>query len=528
MNRFAAIARTLAGLGSWRRAGLLLLAGGLAGLAMPPFNFWWLLFAAFPLLIWIIAEAPPRRAFFLGWLFGLGYFAVCFYWIGIAFMVDAATYLWMMPFMVGALAGGMALYWGLAAFATALSRQKGLARLIAFAVFLAVAEWLRGRLLTGFPWTAPGLAANGMGGLAQAASLIGMPGLTLLIAMWASLPALLGFTGRRRGEVVAALALLALLPALWLWGAYRLAEVEARPAEAVSLRIVQPNIAQDDKWRGDNARPIFDKMKIMSQTPTAERPNGMDGLSVVIWPESALSFPVDESPQALSELADLLPDGTALVLGALRRDPQDQAEGGERRVYNSVLGLDSAANILARYDKWRLVPGGEFLPFESILEPLGFRKVVTVPGSFTPGPGPRNISLPGLPLAAVLICYEAIFPHQLLDPAQRPDWIINVTNDGWFGESSGPYQHLAQARLRAIEQGLPLVRAANTGISAIIDAKGRVEAELGLGAEGVIDGSLPPAISATIYARAGDWTLLGLLFLLSAVGFAVRRPRATS
>ncbi|QIG47480.1 apolipoprotein N-acyltransferase [Nordella sp. HKS 07] len=521
-----AIVRTLAGLGSWRKAGFLLLAGGLAGLAMPPFNFWPLLFVAFPLFIWIMDEAPPRRAFFLGWLFGLGYFTVCFYWIGIAFLVDAATYLWMMPFMVGALAGGMALYWGLAAFATVLLRQTGLAKLIAFAVFLAIAEWLRGHLLTGFPWTAPGLAVNGMGGLAQAASLIGMPGLTLLIALWACLPALFGFAERRPRELIAAALLLALLPGLWLWGAYRLAE--ARPLSSVSLRIVQANIAQDDKWRGDNARPIFDKMKMMSQAPTPARPDGIEGISVVIWPESSLSFLIDENAQGLAELADLLPEGTSLVLGALRRDPQDQTEGAERRVYNSVLGLDSAANVVARYDKWRLVPGGEFLPFESILEPLGFRKVVTVPGSFTAGPGPRNISLPGLPPAAVLICYEAIFPHQLIDPAQRPDWIINVTNDGWFGESSGPYQHLAQARLRAIEQGLPLVRAANTGISAIIDAKGRIEAELGLGAEGVIDGSLPPAISATIYARAGDWMLVGLLFLLSAVGIVVRQSRAAS
>lgn len=495
---------------------------------MPPFNVWPLLFVAFPLFIWIMAEVRPRRAFFLGWLFGLGYFAVCFYWIGIAFLVDAATYLWMMPFMVGALAGGMALYWGLAAFATALLRQTGLAQLIAFAVFLAIAEWLRGHLLTGFPWTAPGLAVNGMGGLAQAASLIGMPGLTLLITLWASLPALFGFPQRRRHEIIAASLLLALLPALWLWGTYRLAEAEARPPRTVSVRIVQPNIAQDDKWRGDNARPIFDKMKMMSRAPSPARPDGIEGVSVVIWPESALSFPIDESPQGLSEIADLLPDGTSLVLGALRRDPQDQAEGAERRVYNSVLGLDSAANVVARYDKWRLVPGGEFLPFESILEPLGFRKVVTVPGSFAAGPGPRNITLPGLKPAAVLICYEAIFPHELIDPARRPDWIINVTNDGWFGKSSGPYQHLAQARLRAIEQGLPLLRAANTGISAIIDAKGRIEAELGLGAEGVIDGSLPPAISATTYARAGDWMLVGLVFLLGAVGIVVRQSRPAS
>lgn len=526
MNRFEAIAETLAGLGGWRRAGLLLLAGAMAGLAMPPFYVWPLLFIAFPLFIWTLGEVPPRGAFLTGWLFGLGYFSVCFYWIGIAFLVDAATYLWMMPFMVGALAGGMALYWGLAALATAAIRQQGLARLIVFAMFLSVAEWLRGHLLTGFPWTAPGLAVTGMGGLAQAAALVGMPGLTLLVALWASLPALLGFAPRRRGEIIGACLLLALLPALFLWGVYRLSQAGAPGAESVSVRIVQPNIAQDDKWRGDNARPIFDKMKRMSQEATPDRPDGINGIKVVIWPESSLSFFIDESTQGLAELAELLPEGTSLVLGALRRDVQET--GPERRVYNSVLGLDSEANVVARYDKWRLVPGGEFLPFESVLEPLGFRKVVTVPGSFTAGPGPRNISLPGLAPAAVLICYEAIFPHDLVDPAERPAWIINVTNDGWFGKSSGPYQHLAQARLRAIEQGLPLLRAANTGVSAIIDAKGRVEAKLGLGEEGVIDGKLPAALPATLYAQASDWMLAGLLLILGVTGIVVRQSRATS
>jgi len=171
------------------------------------------------------------------------------------------------------------------------------------------------------------------------------------------------------------------------------------------------------------------------------------------------------------------------------------------------------------------VPGGEFLPFESILEPLGFRKVVTVPGSFTSGPGPRNISLPGLEPASVLICYEAIFPHDLVDPARRPAWIINVTNDGWFGRSSGPYQHLAQARLRTIEQGLPLARAANTGISAIIDSYGRIETSLDLGSEGILDGTLPAPLAPTVYSRIGDWVLAGLTFLLCMAGIAVRQSR---
>jgi apolipoprotein N-acyltransferase len=511
-------------LGGWRKAGLLLLAGAAAGLAMPPFDLWPLLFLSIPILVWSLDRGSWRHAFAQGWLFGLGYFAACFYWIGIAFLVDAATYLWMMPFMVGALAGGMALYWGLAAMATIMLGQRGLARIIAFAVCFAIAEWLRGHLLTGFPWTAPGLAVDGIGGLAQAAALFGMPGLTLLVVLWAALPALAGFAGTRRREWVAALLLLALLPGLWLWGNQRLAEDAGKTVDGVALRIVQPNIAQEAKWRREAARENFDKLKKLSTRSTPERPRGIDDVSVVIWPESAVSFFIDESEQGLSELADMLPQRTMLVMGALRRDAEGQ---GERRVYNSVLAFDGDARLVAHYDKWRLVPGGEFLPFEDILKPLGFRKVVTVPESFAAGPGPRNIVLPGLASAAVLICYEAIFPDDLIDAAARPSWIINVTNDAWFGRSSGPYQHLAQARLRAIEQGLPLIRAANTGISAIIDAYGRIEASLPLGVEGVLDARLPAGLPLTLYARAGDSMLAGLIAVLLLAMIVLRQSWKT-
>jgi apolipoprotein N-acyltransferase len=307
-----------------------------------------------------------------------------------------------------------------------------------------------------------------------------------------------------------------------LWGSYRLAGDDDKTVAGVTLRIVQPNISQDDKWRSDNARPVFDRMKLLSSQPTAERPHGINDVSVVIWPESSVSFFMDESKQGLSELAEMLPPQSVLVMGALRRDTPGQDES---KVYNSVLAFDGDANLVAHYDKWRLVPGGEFLPFEAILEPLGFRKVVTVPGSFASGPGPSNIALPGLAPAAVLICYEAIFPHDLIDQKERPSWIINVTNDGWFGRSSGPYQHLAQARLRTIEQGLPLIRAANTGISAIIDSYGRTGQSLALGTEGVLDGQLPQSLPPTLYGRAGDTMLAGLIILLGLVAMALRYVR---
>jgi apolipoprotein N-acyltransferase len=283
------------------------------------------------------------------------------------------------------------------------------------------------------------------------------------------------------------------------------------------LRIVQPDIPQDEKWREGNARAIFEEMLELSQQPSPQSPNGLADITHIIWPESALPFYVDESTEALAIIDAMLNPGKTLIMGAVRRDPTKRDAAGDTVAYNSVLVLDDGAKIAARYDKWRLVPGGEFLPFESVLAPMGFRKLVTVPGSFTAGPGPRTFSIPHAPPAGMLICYEAIFPDLIVDSINRPEWLINVTNDGWFGRSSGPHQHFAQARLRAIEQGLPIVRAANTGISAVIDSYGRVKTSLGLGERGVIDAPLPRSLpDATLYARIGDWAFLTLvLFLLS-------------
>jgi apolipoprotein N-acyltransferase len=239
--------------------------------------------------------------------------------------------------------------------------------------------------------------------------------------------------------------------------------------------------------------------------------DGLNGVSHVVWPESAVPFLIDESQEALARLDEVLPDNTVLIMGALRRN---QGIDGKIHVYNSIQGFDGFANLVVQYDKWRLVPGGEFLPFEWLLAPLGFRKVVTVPGSFAAGEGPVTLPVPGAPPAGFLVCYEAIFPERLIDPNDRPQWLINVTNDGWFGKSTGPFQHLAQARLRAIEQGLPIIRAANTGISAVIDPYGRILQRLEIGEAGVIDTRLPATGAVTIYGRFGD----SLLAILSVLG----------
>ena len=508
----------IAGLPAPARGALALAAGAVAACGLPPVGAWPLAFVALPLFLVLLETAKAsswRSGFGTGWLFGLGYFAVAFHWIGFAFLVDAATYLWMMPFMLGALAGGMAIYWGLAALAARRFGGHGLPLALMAAAMIGIAEWLRGHLFTGFPWAAPGLLVDGMGGLAQAASLIGMTGLTVLILLWASLPYVL-LKGPRRGEVAAVLAIALALPALWVWGNLRLSSATVTMVPGVTFRIVQPNVPQQQKWREDNARNIFEDLKRLSTAATEKHPNGIASITHLLWPESAVPFLIDESPVAKAELQPLLGGRTALVTGSIRRDP---GGGEDPDVFNSVIVFDGTATPVQRYDKWRLVPGGEFLPLGWLLEPLGFRKVVHTPGSFRAGPGPRSVMLPGGLKAALLVCYEVIFPDALIDRADRPQLIINVTNDGWFGRSTGPWQHLAQARLRAIEQGLPVLRAANTGISAVIDSHGRYLQRLPLMEEGVIDSPLPEAISAPLYGRWGD--ILVFLLLVTTISGAI-------
>ncbi|HUR42574.1 MAG TPA: apolipoprotein N-acyltransferase [Aestuariivirga sp.] len=506
MNR---IAGRIRGLRGWRRALAALAAGMGTALSLPPLDLWPVLFLAVPVLL-LLLEGLERgaiaKSFLVGWLFGLGYFIFALQWIGFAFLVDAQTYLWMMPFAVGGLAAAMAIYWGLAALTVNALGLKGLRLVLGYAAMLALGEWLRGRLFTGFPWAAPGLAVDGMGALAQTASLVGMTSLTLLIILWAGLPLVL--IGQRHR--LAAAGLLLLLPLGWGYGLYRLSWATRADVPQVRLRIVQPNIGQNEKWREDNARAIFDTLVSLSSEATPERPDGIAGVTHVIWPESAVPFLIDEGGGAAGEVAAMLGGRTVLITGALRRDrPQSESP-----IHNSVIVFDGWGEVAARYDKWRLVPGGEFLPFASLLEPLGFRKVITVPGSFAPGPGAITLDIPAAPPVAILICYEAIFPHGLVSSGTRPQWLLNVTNDGWFGSSTGPWQHLAQARLRTIEQGLPMARAANTGISAVIDPYGRTRAALSLGQPGVLDAALPAALAPTLYSRFGDGALALLLCLL--------------
>jgi apolipoprotein N-acyltransferase len=376
-------------------------------------------------------------------------------------------------------------------------------------------------VLTGFPWNTFGYALTEPLALAQTASLIGLWGLTFFsVAIFASPAALIDGRSRGRRPRIAPVLGLLLLVAMSIFGGVRLALQPTMVVANVKLRIMQPNLQQDVKFNYSAKAEVMQKYLTLSDRASGPQSTGVRDASILIWPESAFPFFLAREADAMAQIADLLPKGTVLITGSVRAP--DLPPGTRiTRAYNSIYVIDHDGSVLSVYDKLHLVPFGEYLPFQEWMEKLGFEQLTKVQGGFIPGTRRRTMPIPNAPLALPLICYEAIFPGDIAARSDRPGWIVNLTNDGWFGISTGPYQHLQQARLRAIEQGIPLVRAANTGISAVIDPLGRTIARLGLGVEGVLDSPLPSAIAPTIYARVGD--IPAAIMVAAAMIFVIRR-----
>lgn len=514
----------------WKRAAIALAAGATSALAMAPFNAWPVLFLTFPIMIWLIDGTGAERlrgvptAAMAGWWFGFGYFVSGLYWIGYAFLVDAPTFAWLMPAAVLGLPAYLALF---TAFGFAMARlmwTTGASRVIAFATSLTVSEWLRGHVLTGFPWNAFGYALSEPLALAQMASLIGLWGVTFLsVAIFAS-PAVLidGCSCGRKPWIAPAMAL-SLLVAMGIFGSVRLKLQPISTVANVRLRIMQPNLQQDIKFNYSAKAEVMQKYLTLSGRGSRPQSAGVRNANILIWPESAFPFFLTREADVMAQIANLLPKDTVLITGSVR--PPDLPQGLKiTRAYNSIYVIDHDGSVVSMYDKLHLVPFGEYLPFQDWMEKLGFLQLTKVQGGFIPGTRRRTMVIPNAPQALPLLCYETIFPNEVAAQGDRPGWIINLTNDGWFGASTGPYQHLQQARLRAIEQGLPLVRAANTGISAVIDPMGRIIAQLDLGVEGVLDASLPSAIAPTLYARVED-VPAAIIVSISLI-FVIRRHLA--
>lgn len=511
----------------WRRATIALAAGAVSSLAMAPFDLWPILFLTFPILVWLTDGAAAGRlgavpsAALAGWFFGFGYFLAGLYWIGNAFLVDAKIFGWLLPIAVTGLPAMLALF---PAFGLALARlmwTRGYVRVLALAVALTVSEWLRGYLFTGFPWNAYGYALTGPLVLAQSAALFGLWGLTFLAVTIFAAPAVFADdpADTKRRWLPTALGVLA-LAALAIHGALRLARTPSSFVDGVHLRIMQPNLQQNEKFNYSAKQEIMKRYIALSDRASGPGAVGLSDVTHLIWPESAFPFFLAREPEAMAQIAAMLPAGTVLITGAAR--PVAITADRSLRAYNSIYVIDHDGSILTVYDKVHLVPFGEYLPFQTLLEKLNLIPLTKVKGGFLSGDRHRTYSIPRAPRFLPLICYEIIFPSEAIPAADRPDWLLNVTNDGWFGLSTGPHQHFQQARVRAIEQGLPLVRAANTGISAVVDPVGRIITSLPLGTEGILDAPLPRQIAPPFYARTGD----GLVALfLGVVAMVVIRRR---
>lgn len=541
-NFVQAAADWVARLKGAKRAGVAVFAGAISVLAFAPIQAWPVLFVSFGLLVWLLdgchashAELDDRLkcAGLTGFWFGFGYFLTGLYWTAEAFLVEPWRHGWLIPFDLIFLPGGMALFYAAAAALAVGLWRPGAGRVFALAIGFGLAEFARGHVLTGLPWNLVGYGLAATLPLMQLASIFGVYALSLLaVLLFASPFAIWAFAGsglaRPKGTALVTLLLSTLLALGAAWGAARLTGADAATT-GVRLRIVQANVDQANKWRPENSAEIFNEY--LELTKTGGGAGGLDHISLVVWPETAVPFLLADSSEALTAIGDALPEGTTLLVGSARVVEDRDAQGrlASERVYNSLLVVGDKGEILGNYDKVHLVPFGEYLPFQDLMESLGFLQLTDIRGGFSAGTGSRLLPIPGAPPARPLICYEIIFPDEVTDSGQRPGWFLNVTNDAWFGTSAGPYQHFHQALLRAVEQGLPVVRAANTGISAIIDPYGRALAELGLKKEGVVDGLLPEALPLTPFARWGHWIELAVLVcaLLGWLVFAysVARPK---
>lgn len=484
---------------------LAVLAGVAAAMGQAPWSLWLLALPAYALAVWLVAAATTRgQGTLRAWAFGLGHFLMALNWIREPFQVDAARDGWMATPALILLAAGLALFWGVAGWLA--HRLPPGRRAFGFALALVALEAARGVVLTGFPWAMPGHIWIGHAP-GQLAALAGAGGLTLLTLGLAALPAAYGW----RGAGLAAM----LLALVWGWGWQR-AAAPLPPAPGQVVRLVQPNADQSLKWQPEHARTFFNRhLKLSGAAPAGPAPD------LIVWPETAVPFLLDDPGWGLQAIVDVA-GATPVALGIQRT--------AGMRGFNSlaVIGRDAAGGpeIRATYDKHQLVPFGEYTPGGDLLADwLGVFSFSPAEGNgYSAGPGPAVLDLPGFGPVQPLICYEAVFPwFQRAVP--RPEWLLQVTNDAWFGAESGPWQHLALARLRAIESGLPLLRAANTGVSAVIDARGGIGASLGMKQMGFLDAALPGALPPTPYARFGIWPAV-LLWGFAALLLLYRRPNA--
>jgi len=496
---------------------LIFAAGLLMALAMPPVGLFFVLWGTLPFFYLTLTEASSRKqAFLRGWLFGVGFFLGGLFWVTHALFVDLASWWWIIPFALLGIPAILSVYTGLLGVAAfqALKFTGRVGGVFAFAALWCVTEYLRGILFTGFPWNLSGYAWSRSLAMLQNLSWAGVYGLGALTVTSAMMACFMCLKIEKRRACAALVVSIALPLALWGWGAFRLAQAgETVFHDGVMLRVVQPNIPQHEKWMPEKQAENFQKLLALSYAP--------EPADIIIWPETALTADIDAFPAVGTALRNGLPGDAVLMTGNIFSRTDDQEK---EQYYNSLLVLDIRTGEKAQYPKSHLVPFGEYVPFRSIFSVAALGALLSGFEDFQAGDGPYSVKKFGIPAFSSLICYEVIFPGHVTNREQeRPAWLLNITNDGWYGNSPGPYQHFSFTRARAIEEGLPVVRAANTGISAVINPYGHVLKAVPLQETGVINLALPRAIGTTFYARYHELFFGFSVFFLVLAGFLLRR-----
>ncbi len=506
-----------------RRAAIAIAAGAAGALALPPFDIFGTLFLSFTLLVWLmdgLSVSPEggslsrlRAAFVLGWLFGFGYFVAGLWWMGNALLVEADEFAWALPLAVLGLPAFLALFYGFAVALASLLWSDGFGRLAALAFGFGIAEWLRSFVATGFPWNAIGYGAMQTPLMMQSSAPIGIFGVTTLAVFVFSVPALFG---TRRGMGAGFALAGVLLCAHFGYGAYRLTVAGEVVSDGKTMvRLVQPVLDQSRKLEGSDRAEIFEEHLSLSAAPPKPGTRRPD---IIVWPETSVPFILTENKDALVRIAEVLEEGQVLVAGAVR--VEYTGSGSAPRYYNSVYVIDDQGQILGASDKVHLTPFGEYVPFEEWLREWGVDNLVALPGGFTGAALRSPLPLPDGRTLYPLICYEIIFPGEIADDVSSTAAILNITNDAWFGDTPGPYQHFQQARLRAVENGKPLLRSANSGVSAVIDPLGRVSEGLGFNRKGFVDAPLSDASVSSwneTARRTHFWLIVFSMFLIAAL-----------
>jgi apolipoprotein N-acyltransferase len=518
----------------WRRFLLLFIAGAVAATSAPPVFFLPALFLAMPILVWCLDGAERMRglrrffspAFGIGFAFGLGYFAVALHWLGAAFIQEGGFFLVLMPFAILGLAAIMALFWAVATSLAHMMWSGGAFRVLGLAGALAVAEYARGHLLSGFPFDLLGYALTANDEMMQLASIVGIYGLTVLAAL-ASMTIALIWPADERGLVrrlVPFFLSVALIAGQIGYGQWRLQNTEVTQRDDMKVRLAQPMILDHADWSGSTPAEVMDRLISLSESGT-----GLTGITHLVWPESVFPFFLQDYPDALARIARMLPPETTLLTGAPRAPVADElAQDVENPGYNSILAINTDGEIVGSYDKSHLVPFGEYLPLADFWKLFGIRQFVPGTNGWAAGDGRRLQQIAGTPAFLALVCYEAVFPNDIGD-ASKAEFILNITNDAWFDGSIGPAQHAHHARIRSVETGLPMLRASNTGTTIVTDPLGRITARLDERQVAAVD--IVPhhrLAGQTLYTTLGDWPFWGASVLCLLLGlFGFRRERVT-